>query len=271
MIFRLLFILLPISLLFLFPQFTQARQDSELTDYQNLKNVGAFGLTYDHYGDDIEAWQKLFVEYTRETSSGPIIARINFGHRFDITDYQGEVDYWPKFNDKWYSYLNFGLSGGDLFPELRAGGELYRVLSHGFEASLGLRYLNFSEDDVLILTGSISKYLGNWILIGRPYFTPQDSGVSTSMSFMARKYLNNPESNFTILGGFGFSPDERRLVDGGVDNRLLKSRYVGLRVNKLIQHQFEIFGEVKATWQEFPFSDVFTTITTFEMGSRIRF
>ena len=250
---------------------TFARQSSTYEDYQNKKNTAAIGLTYDRYGDDLEDWQKMFIEYRRHTSGGPIFSRLNIGHRFDLTDYQGEIDYWPEFSDKWYSYFNIGVSGGDLFPEFRAGAELYRVLPHAFESSLGIRYLKFSEDDVLILTASVGKYIGNWLLIGRPYFTPQDSGVSSSFTFLARRYLGNPDTFASILGGFGFSPDERRLLDAQADNRFQKSRYLGIRTNYLIQNQFELFGELKLTWQEFPFTENYTTISTFEVGGRFRF
>jgi len=248
-----------------------ARQSSTYEDYQSKKNSAAVGLTYDRYGNDLEDWQKMFFEYRRHTSGGPIIGRLNIGHRFDLTDYQGEIDYWPEFNDKWYGYFNIGVSGGDLFPEFRAGAELYRALPQGFESSLGFRYLKFSDDDVLILTASVGKYIGNWLLIGRPYFTPQDSGVSSSFTFLARRYLGNPDTFVSLLGGFGFSPDERRLLDAQIDNRFQKSRYLGVRTNYLVQNQFELFGEVKLTWQEFPFSENFIRIATFEMGGRFRF
>ncbi len=248
-----------------------ARQSSSYEDYQAKKNMAAIGLIYDYYGDDLEDWQKMYIEYRRYTSSGPIIGRLNVGHRFDLTDYQAKIDYWPKYNENWYSYFNLGVSDGDLFPELRAGAELFRALPKGFETSLGFRYLKFSEDDVIILTGSIGKYIGNWLLIGRPYFTPQDSGISTSFTLMARRYLGNPDTFASLLAGLGFSPDERRFLDGQVDNRVLNSRFIGVRTNYLIRNQFEIFGDVKLTWQEFLFTQNYTRIATFEMGGRYRF
>jgi|SRR6056297_432731 len=248
-----------------------ARQSSDYEDYTDKKNMASIGLTYDHYGNDLEDWQKMYIEYRRITSNGPIIGRLNIGHRFDLTDYQGEVDYWPKFSENWYGYVNLGFSSGDLFPELRAGAELYRALPKGFEASLGFRYLKFSEDDVTIFTGSLGKYIGNWLLIGRPYFTPQDSGISSSFTLLARRYLGNPDTFTSLIAGFGFSPDERRFLDGQADNRFLKSRYLGIRTNYLIQNRFELFGEIKLTWQEFPFTQSFTKISTFEMGARYRF
>lgn len=239
--------------------------------YDNKNNVGAIGLSYDLYDDDLEDWQRMFLEYSRITNSGPVLLRLNIGHRFDITDYQFEIDYWPKFSENWYGYFNSGISEGDLFPEIRVGAEIFRGLPRGFEASLGLRYLKFSDDDVTIFTGSVGKYIGNWLFIGRPYLTPQNSDLSVSFSFTARRYLGSPLAFSELLAGIGFSPDERRLLDGEIDERILKSRYIGIRTNYIVKSRFELFGEIKSTWQEFPFSDDFTRILTFEMGTRYRF
>lgn len=241
------------------------------SDYYEKSNMAAFGLTYDWYEQDIEPWQKAFVEYRRYTNRGPIIGRLNIGHRFELTDYQGEIDYWPVISEKWYSYFNVGMSGGDLFPEIRAGAEFYRILPNAYEASLGLRYLKFSQDDVFIITASVSKYLGRWLLIGRPYFTPQDSGVSASFTFNARRYFANPDSFFSLIGGYGFSPDERRLIDGQINNRFLRSRYLGVIGNYLLKDTIELFGELKVTDQQFAFTSDIIRIYTFEFGARYRF
>lgn len=239
--------------------------------YRDRSNMAAFGLTYDRYGENLEDWQRTYIEYRRFERRGTYIGRLNVGHRFDITDYQGELEAWPLFGDSWYGHGNIGISGGDLFPELRAGAELYRVLPRGFELSAGLRYLKFSEDDVLIFTGSLNKYTGSWLLIARPFITPQDAGVSTSLNLTARRYFGIPENFASFIGGFGFSPDERRLIDGVADERLLKSRHLGIIGNYHFRNSFELFGELKATWQQFPFADEFIRIDTFETGIRYRF
>jgi len=233
--------------------------------------MAAVAFSYDLYGEDIEDWQRMYVEYRRYTPSGPVIARLNTGHRFGITDYQGELDIWPVFNESWYGYANIGVSGGDLFPGFRVGAELYRIIPNGFEASAGFRYLNFSNDDVWIFTASVSKYLGNWLLIARPFLTPRNGSASVSTNFTARYYFGIPENFASLIGGLGFSPDEQRLLDGVAEERLLMSRYVGIVGNYLVQNRFELFGELKFTGQQFPFTDDYISIYTFEAGARYRF
>ena len=239
--------------------------------YRGLGNMVATAFTYDKYGENIEDWQRMYLEYRRFAKKGTYIGRLNVGSRFGLTDYEGEIDLWPVFSDSWYGYFNAGLSGGDLFPEFKVSGEMYRVSPGGFEASAGLRFLKFSTDDVLIFTGSINKYAGNWLLIARPFFTPQDSGVSASLNVTARRYFDRPENFASLIAGFGFSADEQRLIDGVPDERFLKTRYIGLIGNYLIQNRFELFGELKASNQEFPFTNQFIRIYTFETGIRYRF
>jgi YaiO family outer membrane protein len=259
------------SFIVLYCLFALPDLNAQNESYSDRQNMAAIAFTYDRYGNDIADWERMHVEYRRFTERGPIIGRLNIGHRFGITDYQGELDIWPVFSENWYGYANIGISGGDLFPGFRAGAELYRVLPNGFETSAGFRYLNFSEDDVLIFTGSLSKYLGNWLLIARPFLTPQDGDVSASINLIARRYFGKPENFASLIGGIGFSPDEQRLLDGNAEERLLMSRYVGIVGNYLVQNRFELFGELKLTGQQFPFTDDYVSIYTLEAGARYRF
>ncbi|TVR31139.1 MAG: YaiO family outer membrane beta-barrel protein [Balneolaceae bacterium] len=262
----------------LFPCSTAAQQSDSGTqnanqslDHRDLNNMFSLGYSYDYYVEDIEPWRRLYGEYYRFTGLGPIIGRLNMNRRFDITDFQAEIDAYPELSEKMYAYLNIGVSGGDLFPGFRAGAEVFRTLPEGFEGSLGARYLSFGSDDILIFTGSLSKYWRDWLFTARPYFTPLDSEISTSFTFRARRFFDLPDNYVSLDGGFGFSPDERRIIEGEPEQRLLKSRFLSLRGNYLVHRQVQLFGEVKATDQELPFRDELFRIYTFETGARYRF
>ena len=250
---------------------TIVRQLRAEIEQDKKRNIVALGFSYDHFDADLDPWQRFYGEYHRLTNYGPVIGRASLGHRFETTDWQAELDAYPTFGRNWYAYLNAGVSGGNLFPDFRVGGELYRSLPYAFEGSAGVRYLNFSDDDVMILTASISKYWRSWFFTLRPFFTPQDAGTSTALNTIARRYLGNPLTYVSLNGGFGFSPDESRLLDGDPDRRLLNSRYVGVNGYYLFRDQLQLFGEVKFTEQEFPFTDDFIQIYTLETGIRYRF
>lgn len=235
------------------------------------RNMVVFGISRDDYNVDFDSRERIYVEYHRLTDFGPIIGRLNVDHRFDTTGYQFELDAYPRISSKWYSYLNAGYSNSILFPEWRAGAELYRELPWASEGSIGLRYLKFTDDDVLIYTGSLSKYWRDWFFSIRPFVTPQNGNISTAVNFIARRYFGNPETYTSLVGGFGFSPDERRLIDGSIDDRFSESYYVGVIGNRKFRERFQLFGEFRWTFQELQAFPDFSQIYTFETGIRYRF
>ncbi len=250
---------------------TLVRQIRSEIEQDQQRNIIAFGFSYDHFDSDLDPWQRYYGEYHRLTDYGPVIGRASLGQRFETTDWQAELDVYPTLGRNWYAYLNAAVSGGNLFPDFRIGGELYRSLPTAFEGSAGVRYLNFSDDDVVIFTGSISKYWRSWFFTLRPFYTPQDAGRSIALNTIARRYLGNPQTYISLNGGFGFSPDESRLLDGDPNRRLLNSRYIGLNGYHLLRERLQLFGEIKFTEQQFPFSEDYIQIYTLETGIRYRF
>ena len=67
--------------------------------------------------------------------------------------------------------------------------------------------LSFKEGEVIILTGTIGKYSGNWWFSVRPYFSYSDNNWSTSATLTTRRYLSDPDSFISLNLGTGFSPD----------------------------------------------------------------
>ena len=153
------------------------------------------------------------LEYTRETEAGKIIPRVNYAHRFDIHGLQYEVDFYPKLSNRFYSYLNYGFSDSDIFPNHRVGVELYANLPKAKEASLGVRYLDFLDNQTTILTGSFGLYKGNYYFSLRPYIVPnQDENIGVSGSLTARKYLKTKEDYLGFILNMGFIPELRQLT-----------------------------------------------------------
>lgn len=241
------------------------------TPYQDRANMVGFTLTSDQYEDPLSDWNRASLEYRRFSSAGPVILRGHTDERDDQTGYQGEIEFWPDYGENWYAHLQAAVSNGDLYADYRFGAEYYRVLPNGWEASLGARYLNFGSSDALLLTGIVSRYAGEWLFTARPYVSPQQNGRSFSGSLSARRYFGSPHNYMLIMGGYGFSVDEQRLIEGFDGNPFLESGYLSLRGNRLFAERVELFGEIKWTEQEFPFTDDRISIYTFEADSRIRF
>ena len=144
----------------------------------NKKKKNAFSAsylnitTYDpgepplHYG---------YIEYARKLKSSSIIGRANIGHGRNTTEGQFEVDYYQNFKNKTYLYLNAGVANGEfIFPVTRGGIEYYFPIKQ-FSFSAGVRYLNFEEDNVTLLTGHAGYNFMDYIVSYRPFYDVDNS------------------------------------------------------------------------------------------------
>lgn len=158
------------------------------------------------------------LEYTRTTKIGSIIPRINYANRFQTNGLQYEIDFYPKFSKTFYGYFNYGYSNAPIYPDHRVGAELYVNLPNAFEASIGMRYLEFNEITANIITGSAGVYKGNYYLSLRPYITlPVGANpVGISGSILARKYLKDKDNYFGVNAVVGYAPELKQLRAGDI-------------------------------------------------------
>ncbi len=152
---------------------------------------------------DTAPWHLSYLEYSRKLKFGTIIARLVYANRFNKNGFQFETDGYIKFRKGTYTYLNLGVSDASIFPKLRFGIEPYQMLPLKFEISLGLRYLKFKSTDVWIYTGSLGKYIGNFWISYRFYYTPKTERTSFSSSLYVRKYFSDADSYLTLRLGVG--------------------------------------------------------------------
>lgn len=237
---------------------------------QNFTLSGSY--TYDHFSEVFDPAQKGHIQLSGRTSIGSIIGRLNYGNRFETIGFQPEIDFYPSIADGWYGYLNVGYTNSSIFPEFRAGAELHKRAPSGFELSAGFRYLKFQNSDVLIYTGTITKYQGNWLFTLRPYVTPSSVGISRSVNLLARRYFAGPENYVTFRGGFGFSPEERRFQDVSGDVFFTESQFIGVDIFKTLSFNLAFFLSFDVARQELSFSPGdYTEIYTFNSGIQLKF
>jgi YaiO family outer membrane protein len=101
-----------------------------------------------------------------------------------------------------------GFSNDSIFPNYKAGFELYQGIPYAMEVSGGFRYLKFYPDIAVLLTLSLSKYLQDYLFIVRPYFNLNNKKIFSSLIFGARKYFNEPFDYLGVNFSFGNSPDD---------------------------------------------------------------
>jgi len=199
--------------------------------------------------DESSPWIFSSLSVGRKTAGfGTISLRYNYANRFNQDGHQIELDAYPSVSKRIYVYFNSGFSNKRNFPFSRITIEPYFKLPAGFEISLGIRYLNFDHNrifaldsnKVLVYTGTIGKYLGNYWFSLRPYITPGKEGWSKSVNFTIRRYFRDPENYLSLSFGTGVSPDEQQYAfDPGVFYVFyLKSKKVTLDYQQKIVQRF---------------------------------
>ncbi|ANM30331.1 hypothetical protein ABI59_13260 [Acidobacteria bacterium Mor1] len=156
--------------------------------------------------DDIDDWYDLVLQLQGRYRGGFITGRVTLADRFSTNAEQYEVDVYHRAGPG-YFYFNAGYSDSTLFPEQRYGAEYFFPFSRDFEASVGVRHLDFRVDTVTLYTGTIGMYRGNWFIWLRPFYADRDSGDETSATLSARLFGKDVESHWTASIGAGSTPD----------------------------------------------------------------
>lgn len=202
------------------PTHREAKMLLSTIEVGRLRNFVGVGYRGDYF-EMANSWHLFYAEYGRRTQAlGTVIARVNVANRYEMTGTQFEVDAYPTLGSGTYLYLNAGYSPHEkLFPIFRAGLELFQKLPRAWEASAGFRLLNFEENDLFIVTGSLSKYYKQYYFSFRPFFTfASNTPNSQSYFFTVRRYFSSPDHHLSITAGTGFSVDDDALIGAEVYN-----------------------------------------------------
>jgi YaiO family outer membrane protein len=89
---------------------------------------------------------------------------------------------------------------------------------------------------VVIFTGTVGKYFGNYWLSVRPYLTPGNKAWSKSVNLTLRRYLNDSDSYVSLNLGTGISPDVQQYAFD--PNYYLKSNKVAIAYRQKIVKRF---------------------------------
>ncbi len=202
------------------PTHSEAKQLLSTIEVGRLRNFAGVGYRGDYF-QMADSWHLFYAEYGRRTQGfGTVISRVNVAQRFGRTGLQFEADAYPTLGPGTYLYLNAGYSPHEqLFPTYRAGIELFQKLPKAWEASAGTRLLSFAHNDLLILTGSVSKYYKQYYFSFRPFFTlASNTPSSQAFFFTIRRYFSSPDHHLSITAGTGFSADDDALIGAEVYN-----------------------------------------------------
>ncbi|WBU89110.1 YaiO family outer membrane beta-barrel protein [Cellulophaga omnivescoria] len=191
--------------------------DTTVVVNSDLKNAILLTTEAQSFNKVYNTMSAVSIAYKRTTKFGDIIPTINYSNRFNTNGIQYQLDAYPKLGTKMYAYASYAYSDSEIFPSHRIGGELYRSLPKSLEISVGARYLSYNSKNATVFTGSLSWYPGNYYLSWRPYINPaNNSTISFSNSFTARRYLKDKYNYLDFQFGFGFSPETTQLTENNV-------------------------------------------------------
>ena len=143
------------------------------------------------------------------TKYGTYIARINMGEELPYKSlaFQYELEAYQRLFPTNYLYLDYAWSRHLFFPQHRGAVEFFQRLPKGFEASLGVRYLYWT-DPKWIYTGSISWLHNKNYLAFRPFFFHDHSRWINSYHLTYRRYFSDKEDYIYAMAGYGNYSDE---------------------------------------------------------------
>jgi len=182
-----------------------------LVDSQRSWAIGA-GYGGDWFSDSRGSWQEQWLTIRRRTGVGTFLVSGSRADRYDKADGQYEIEAYPRLRPGTYMYLDVGWSPSAIwYPEYRAAAHLYQSLPRGFEASFGYSRLGFG-DGVNIYIGSLSKYLGKWLLIGQVFVTPKELGTNASYHAAFRYYVGDRQY-FGLRYHYGAAKERIETID----------------------------------------------------------
>ena len=185
------------------------RLDTELRPWMLTMGYGG-----DRFSDQRTPWNEYSTSVSRQTPVGSVIARVSHTERFGYSDRLFEIEAYPSFRPGTYGFISYGRAKDDtLFPNYRLAADLYQSLGRGFEASVGVRRLAFSSTTDIYL-GTLTKYVGNWMVTGKVFSVPDFDGPEDSLSYhgLVRRYIRGDGESF-LTAGYSRGSSREELTD----------------------------------------------------------
>jgi YaiO family outer membrane protein len=156
------------------------------------------GIDYNYstFGGAVDPWHLAMVSLASRQPWGVLNGGVNVAYRFAILGAQYEAGVDPVIGGKSRAFLNAGFSRATIFPAERFGAEVFTLLPHQNEASLGLRHLRFPTEQVTLVTGSVSRTGGSYWVSVRPYFRLRSGGLAASARLSGGHYFADDPDSF---------------------------------------------------------------------------
>jgi len=144
--------------------------------------------------------QRLAFQFKLSTV-GPLILKANTTARYSGRDFQYGFEFYPRLWSRAYAFVDAAYSPEALYyPRTCYLAEVYQGISSSWDASLGYRRMNFAEQSVNVLLGSVGRYFGQYIAFFRWYYTPNGEGETLSWTVNLRRYFTDSSYIYAAYG-----------------------------------------------------------------------
>jgi len=237
------------AILALDPGNHQARDVRDRLDASSRPWWATVSYSTDTFNGDRDAWHEYAASITRMTPRGSAIVRASEARRFGLDDRLLEVEFYPKFRPGTYAFVSVGgAPDSTLYPSHRVAFDLYQAIGGGFEVSGGFRRLGF-DSTTNIYVGTMSKYLGNWMLTGKVFHVPGEGPLdSTSFHGGFRRYVRGDgTSHVGVAYSHGSSREEIR---NATDLTTLNADTVRGEIDQQFARRLRIFATAGTSREE---------------------
>lgn len=170
-----------------FPLAIDAQADEVARTPVDTAAVGA-ALSVEHV-EGIDPWVSASVHRTFVPRWGVAAARITGASRYGSVGVQAEVEAYPRAGRVGYLYIAAAASPHEtVFVPLRAALELFSSPTRTIELSAGARLFQVESNSIIVYTGSIGGYRGNYWYAFRPYVVKESGSLSTTGQLSLRRY-----------------------------------------------------------------------------------
>lgn len=219
-------------------------QIMNLTVRNALQLTGQYISFSDDYPRD-EPWYALSAEFQHNFSRMALIGRATFSDRSYSSGSLYEIEAYPVISEKFYGFVNLGISEGNIFPHFRGSASIFYNFAPSFEAEAGIRTMIYGGNNDLSGIAGLTTYTGRFYLNVRAFIGPERlEKLVQNYQFNVRYYLSTPENYIFGRLGSGISPDEPTLYTRTLEDPTLEAVYFSLGVNKTlgINHVISLSG-----------------------------
>ncbi|MEQ3662557.1 MAG: YaiO family outer membrane beta-barrel protein [Flavobacterium sp.] len=221
---------------------------TELSRLNSIYNHNRIGVNYNltlFNREEQGPWHLSGIEYIHQKKKYSLIGRINLADRrsagtFYNQGIQYELESYFTTSPKTYSFINLSYSNDIVFPKLRFSYSFFRNMGKGWEGDLGLRYNKTIDQYFYTGVFGIGKYTGSYWFNIKSYFLNDNSKIYPAFTSTIRKYRNTKFDYYSLIIGYGTSPDELYYLGLVPERFALESYRVGIGYNFMLSDKFII-------------------------------